>query len=217
MDTNADTPAPKTEAEKQLIQLLTGNQVSPEFIGQLLQGKLRDSVKAVLDHQHKTYGITVDHALTPEQMVAAGGFDIIGNAILFRSVISDGPWPERGIASKKSDVQVEKVEKIDVRLDAPTEEVSSQAGLIAWAEKMGSRLLTLPEILAFAAAHPDIQRDGAVITLCYTWNSVKDHGPIPVVLGVRNGKRYIERGWDQPRFWWPGQVAKFAIAPKETK
>jgi len=213
MATNADGPAPKTEAERQLIQLLTGNQVSPEFLGQLLQGEMRDSVKAILDQQRKTYGITVNHALNPEQMVAAGGFDRIGRGILRIKSWGDDEPPERGIMFDESDTRIEKA---DVRLDAPTEEMGSEEELIAWVGGRGGRLLTMQELLAFAAVYPDVQRHGAVITVCYSWDDLKKYGPRAYVLGSENGKRYIEKGWDSPKLWWPGQAAKFAIVPKET-
>ncbi|MBU4332294.1 hypothetical protein KKD19_03685 [Patescibacteria group bacterium] len=100
----------------------------------------------------EVFPITVDYALSLEQMITAGNYD------WKNSDINPDHFPIKGCG------QVE-VETVLVHLNriASTDEVLEELG------RRGLRSATLPELLAFGARYPDKQREFSIIELGSVW------------------------------------------------
>lgn len=128
------------------------------------------------------YPVTVDYSLTLEQMIAVGHFGWVN------SDITSEHFPIVGIGKVELEGQLVHYER----------NMSSEA-VLADLDQKGLRSTTLPELLAFGAKYPEVQRQYPVIALGSFWQHPCGLHGVPC-LG-RDGRRrevgvnWFEDGW----------------------
>lgn len=123
------------------------------------------------------YPITVNYDLTMKVMIKAGKYNYANPDITAEhfSVTEEG----------QADISIELVH-FDRRIE------SDEA--IRELDRMGLRPATLPELLAFGARHPDVQREFPIVALGSVWQSRDGNRYVPY-LWSDSGERHLYLGW----------------------
>lgn len=117
-----------------------------------------------------SYPVVVDYAMSLVDMIAAGGYDWVNNSITTEHF----PITGKG----RADVEIEIVHFGRIIKDG-------DEGLREL-DKMGLRAAILPELLAFGAKYPDMQRQFPIIALGSVWQG-------------RDGSRDVPELWEYDR------------------
>lgn len=129
----------------------------------------------------KNYPITVDHSKTLDEMIEVGGYDFVS------SLIRSDCFPIEASGQIQLDIELLDY-SIPMRCDDD---------IIKNMERRGLRPATLPELLAFGAAYPEMQKRFIIVALGSTWRALHaDARHIPCLFGM-DGKREVRlRHWN---------------------
>jgi hypothetical protein len=122
----------------------------------------------------KPYAISVDRTMTTEQMVQAGQFDGYVNP---------------NITTEHFPVEEGETE-LEVVLVGFDHYIESEEA-IAMMDPLGFRPAVMPEGLAFAAQHPELQRSNPIVILGSVWSHPVGYRPVGY-LGSDQGERYLD-------------------------
>lgn len=149
-----------------LIRELRARNISDERIhslvtddGDVTVGTIADALAEVMNRAKNLFNLfrlTVDHALSVEEMVAVGKYDWVNSDITHKHFPHNR---KRG------------AEEVVAELIHYNRGMSSDDALADFDSK-GLRPATLPELLALGEKHPDIQREFPVAALGSVWQSL---------------------------------------------
>lgn len=129
-----------------------------------------------------SYVVTVNYALSLEEMITAGRYD----------------WKNDNITGKHFSVKGEGMADVEIQL-VHFDCVMDSNEVIRELDKMGLRPATLPELLAFGAKFPEIQRQFPVVALGSVWRRLFGDRFVPFLYGYGDGRdlnlHVFEDGW----------------------
>jgi hypothetical protein len=145
--------------------------------GDHLLDKFADVMAQAARKPQETYPVAVNYDLSVEDAVKAGDYQAV-NADINAQHFS---WTRRGQA------------ELDILLIRFEHRMSSEDVLHAL-EADGLRPAELPELLAFGAAHPEVQRKFSVVGLGSVWKDRKGYRNVPCLYEASEG-RYLDLHW----------------------
>ena len=152
--------------------------------GILRGGDLRDSIAKLLTPTGSVCSITVDYALTLEQMIAAGRYD----------------WKNGDITAKNFTVTGTGTVKLEVRLFHYGRGMSTK-DVLKDIDQNGYRPIKIEELLALGATKPELQREFPIIALGSVWQDLRGGRDVPFLSGDGSRRhlnlRWIGRGWSE--------------------
>lgn len=139
------------------------------------------------------YSVTVDYTIPLADMVAAGKYDWVN------SEITAEHFPTKGEG------------RVEVKISlACFNRVMESNEVITELDKLGLRPATLPELLAFGAKYPDVQRGFPVVALGSVWRDADGSRGVPCLSGD-GSERLLSLDWFGDR--WGGRY-RFAAVSK---
>ena len=143
------------------------------------------AMRRLLNDSTPHYPVTVNYDLTLEQMIAAGHYDET------ESDITVEHFPVTGEGKVDVDIQL-----------VPFNCVIGSDEAIRELDHMDLRPATLPELLAFGAAYPEVQREFTILALGSVWRYRNGYWFVPFLCGYSDGERHLdldsfEGGWDE--------------------
>ncbi|OIO06933.1 hypothetical protein COX68_03480 [Candidatus Falkowbacteria bacterium CG_4_10_14_0_2_um_filter_41_15] len=142
------------------------------------------------------YKISVDYTKTVKKMIAVGKYPWLDNSVNAQNF----PLPAKLVG---------KIVTVSVRTCYFTGDVESDEA-IKEINKKGYRLATLSELLAFGAAHSELQKQFSIVALGSVWERTEDSLFAPF-LGLHEGGRAI-RLHSLSKDWHLGW--RFLVVPK---
>ncbi len=148
----------------------------------VIEGKL--ALTAVAGSPAVVYPITIDYGLSLVEMIKVGHYDWVNNSITAEN------FSIAGAGEGTVDLEVQLVHfKRYIESD---EAIKKMDG-------MGLRSLTLPELLAFGAKFPEVQREFPIIALGTVWQRHDGTRGVPALWGD-DRRRYLYLGWFDRRW-----------------
>lgn len=120
------------------------------------------------------YLVSVNYALSLEEMVAAGRYN----------------WKNDDITARHFSVKGEGVVDVDIQLAHFDRVMDSSGEVIRELDKVGLRPAKIEELLAFGAKYPDVQRQFPVVALGSVWRRLVGYRVVPF-LSRDGGGRYL--------------------------
>ena len=145
--------------------------------GDQLLDKFADAIAQAARKPRETFPLTVNYDLPVEEAIAAGDYQAVNADISTKNF----SWAERG----KAELEVTLV-RFDQRM--------SSEMVIRGLEEEGLRPAELPELLAFGAAYPEVQRQFSVAGLGSVWRDRKGDRNVPCLYAASEG-RYLDLHW----------------------
>ena len=145
--------------------------------GDQLLDKFADVIAQAARKPCETFPVPVNYDLPVEEAVAAGDYQAVNADITGKNF----SWTQRGNIS---------LEIVLVRFD---QRMSSE-GVVRELEDEGLRPAELPELLAFGAAYPDVQRQFSVVGLGSVWQDRRGYRNVPCLYAASEG-RYLDLHW----------------------
>lgn len=127
--------------------------------------------------QRNTYPVTVDYGRSLKSMIEDGKYDYVNEHI------KPANFPVTG----------EGESKVEIILHFPNRVTRSEE-VIKELDKLGLRQANLPELCAFGAAYPDVQREFPIICLGSTWVGPGGDRLVPYLVRWHAGRR-LYLGW----------------------
>ena len=157
-------------SEKEILQVAADQ-------GDQLLDKFADVIAQAARKPRETFPVSVNYDLTVEQAIEAGDFQAVSANITGRNF----SWTRKGQAN---------VEIVLVRFDHRM----SSPDVVRELDDEDMRAAELPELLAFAAAYPDVQRKFSVVGLGSIWRDRKGYANVPCLYTASEG-RYLDLHW----------------------
>jgi hypothetical protein len=145
--------------------------------GDQLLDKFADAICQAARKPRETYSVAVNYDLSVEEAIAAGNYQAVNAAITSRNF----PSTRTG----QADLEMVLV-RFDRRMTSPE--------VVRELDQEGLRPAELPELLAFGAAYPEVQRKCSVVGLGSLWRDRKGYGNIPCLYSASEG-RYLDLHW----------------------
>jgi hypothetical protein len=145
--------------------------------GDQLLDKFADVIAQSARKPQESYPVVVNYDLSVEEAVEAGNYQAV-NADITHEHFS---WKQKGQIA---------AEIVLVRFE---HRMTSQ-GVIDELENEGLRPAELPEILAFGAQYPEVQRKFSVVGLGSIWQDRKGSRNVPCLYEASEG-RYLDLHW----------------------
>ena len=145
--------------------------------GEQLLDKFADVITQAAHKPRETFPVLVNYNLSVEEAIDAGRFQAVNASITSKNFPSS--------RSGQADVEIALV-RFDQRMSS--EEVLRQL------DEEGLRAAELPELLAFGAKYPDIQRQFSVVGLGSVWKDRKGSRNVPCLYTASEG-RYLDLHW----------------------
>jgi len=145
--------------------------------GDGLLEKFADVLVAAAQKPRESFPTVVNYDLSVEEAIKAGDYQAVNADITSENF----PCPRSG---------ENELEIILVRF----EHRMSSAEVVQKLKDEGLRAAGLPELLAFGAMHPDVQRKFSVVGLGSIWHDRKGYGNVPCLYAASEG-RYLDLHW----------------------
>ncbi len=145
--------------------------------GDGLLEKLADAMTKAAHNPREVFPLSVDYALPLVDAIGAGDYQGVHASITKENF----PPTRHGQAQ---------VEIILVRYDQRIE----SENVLAELDREGLRAAELPEILAFGAEYPEVQRKFSVVGLGSVWTDRKGYRNVPCLYEASEG-RYLDLHW----------------------
>ena len=145
--------------------------------GKELIGKIADVIVGKSQSVGEVYPVTINYDLSLKGMVRVGGYD----------------WVNDNIIDKNFPVTGEGQGVVTLELVHCNRPMTSDEALAELAQR-GMRPATLPELLAFGAKYPNVQREFPVAALGSVWRLRFGGRCVPFLWG-RSGKRNLNLNW----------------------
>ncbi len=180
-----------------------------------LRGRLADLIVGGRRPEAGNYTVTIDWSRSLEQMIAAGRYDYANEDINQKNFLLRPPASEDG--SERSDCGGSHLTPGQVSGDGETELELVHLGpnlateqVLAELDRRGLRPATLPELLAFGEAYPDVQWEFPVAAPGSSWTRPDGLRLVPC-LGSYSGVRYLHLYWGAPDARWSDDCRFLAV------
>jgi hypothetical protein len=161
--------------------------------GDGLLEKIADTVTQAGHNPRETFPMTVDYDLPLAAAIDAGNYQGVHRSITQQN------FPSRRHGQAQ-------VEILLVRYEQRMESESVLREL----DREGLRAAELPELLAFGAAYPDVQRRFSVVGLGSVWKDRKGYRNVPCLYEASEG-RYLDLHWWDDGWY---SYSRFAVIRK---
>ena len=161
--------------------------------GDDLLDKFADVIAQAARKPREALPVSVNYDLSVEEAIGAGEYQAVNAHITARNF----PWTRRGTAD------------LEVVLFRFEHRMSSEQVLRALEEE-GLRAAELPELLAFGATYPNVQRKFSVVSLGSVWHDRKGSRNVPCLYSASEG-RYLDLHWWDDGWY---SYSRFAAIPK---
>jgi len=145
--------------------------------GDQLLDKFADVMAAAARKPREGFSVPVDYDLSVEEAIAAGDYQAVNANITSRNFSSK----RKG----RAELQVFLV-KFDQRM--------SSQDVMRELESENLRPAELPELLAFGAKYPDMQRKFSIVGMGSVWRDRKGYDNVPCLYEASEG-RYLDLHW----------------------
>jgi len=145
--------------------------------GDKLLDKFADVMVEAASKRRDTFPVAVNYDLSVEEAIQAGDYQAVHREITSKNF----PSPRKGQAE---------LEIMLVRFD---DRMTSE-GVLGKLDEEGLRAAELPELLAFGATYPDVQRRFSVVGLGSVWRDRKGYRNVPCLYTASEG-RYLDLHW----------------------
>ena len=161
--------------------------------GDRLLEKFVDVMSNTARNPRESFPTAVNYDLSVEDAIAAGDYRAVNGSITSRTFSS--------VRHGQAELQINLI-RFDRRMTS--EEVLREL------EKEDLRAVELPELLAFGATHPDVQRQFSVVGLGSVWHDRKGYRNVPCLYAASEG-RYLDLHWWDDAWY---SYSRFAVVPK---
>jgi hypothetical protein len=145
--------------------------------GDQLLDKFADVIAQAARKPREAFPVAVNYDLSLEEAIAAGDYQAVNADISAKNF----SWTRTG----KADVEI-----VLVRFD---QRMTSE-NVIRELDEEGLRAAELPELLAFGAGYPEVQRKFSVVGLGSVWRDRKGYRNVPCLYAASEG-RYLDLHW----------------------
>ena len=145
--------------------------------GDQLLDKFADVMAEAARKPREGFPVLVNYDLSAEEAIAAGDYQAVNANINSKNF----SWKKKG----QAEVQIFHV-KFDHRISSPD--------VIRELESENLRPAELPELLAFGAKFPDVQRKFSVVGMGSVWHDRKGYANVPCLYEASEG-RYLDLHW----------------------
>ena len=145
--------------------------------GKELIGKIADVIVGKSQSVGEVYPVTINYDLSLKGMVRVGGYD----------------WVNDNIIDKNFPVTGEGQGVVTLELVHCNRPMTSDEALAELAQR-GMRPATLPELLAFGAKYPNVQREFPVAALGSVWQYRLGNRCVPFLWSI-SGRRNLNLNW----------------------
>jgi hypothetical protein len=145
--------------------------------GDQLLDKFADVIAQAARKPREAFPVTVNYDLSLEEAIAAGDYQAVNAEISARNF----SWKRTG----KADAEI-----VLVRFD---QRMTSE-NVIRGLDEEGLRAAELPELLAFGASYPEVQRKFSVVGLGSVWRDRKGERNVACLYAASEG-RYLDLHW----------------------
>jgi len=145
--------------------------------GDQLLDKFADVIAQAARKPQETLPVAVNYDLSVEEAIDAGDYQAVNENITSKNF----SWKQSG----KRDVEI-----VLVRF----EHRMTSEGVVHELQEEGLRAAQLPELLAFGAAYPEVQRKFSVVGLGSAWRDRKGQINVPCLYAASEG-RYVDLHW----------------------
>lgn len=155
--------------------------LSEDTVKKLTDEFVTNLIAAAIGVAENCYQLVVNYCMGLEEMIQAGKYD----------------WADSDITSKNFPITQHGKVEVAAELIHLNREVSSDEAIAAL-DRMGYRPETLPELLAFGAKYPEVQREFPIValgfvSLVYAYRCV-------ACLWSHGGKRKLDLSWFDSRW-----------------
>jgi hypothetical protein len=145
--------------------------------GDQLLDKFADILAQAARKPREAFPVTVNYDLSVEEAILAGAYQAVNGSITSKNFPS----------SKKGQADLE------ITLVRFDERMSSES-VLRQLDEESLRAAELPELLAFGAKYPDVQRKFSVVALGSVWKDRKGSRNVPCLYEASEG-RYLDLHW----------------------
>lgn len=145
--------------------------------GDKLLEKFADVMSEAARKPRELYPIHVNYDLSVEEAIEAGDYQAVNESI------TSATFPSARHGQAELEINL-------VRFDR---RITSE-DVLRELDKEGLRAAELPELLAFGAAYPDVQRKFSVVGLGSVWQDRKNYRNVPCLYAASEG-RYLDLHW----------------------
>jgi hypothetical protein len=145
--------------------------------GDKLLDKFADAIAQAARQPREEFPLAVNYDLTVEEAIAAGDYQAVNSSITGKN------FPAQ--RSGRAELAIVLI-RFDHRMSSPD--------VLRELDQEGLRAAELPELLAFGAAYPEVQRKFSVVGLGSVWRDRKGFGNVPCLYAASEG-RYLDLHW----------------------
>jgi len=145
--------------------------------GDQLLDKFADILAQAARKPREAYPVTVNYDLSVEEAIDAGAYQAVNASITSKNF----PSSQKG----QADLEITLV-RFDERMSSET--------VLRQLDEESLRAAELPELLAFGAKYPDVQRKFSVVALGSVWKDRKGSRNVPCLYAASEG-RYLDLHW----------------------
>ena len=145
--------------------------------GDSLLDKFADVMVEAANKRRDMFPVEVNYDLSVEEAIQAGDYQAV------HSEITSKNFP--GTRKSRADLEIMLV-RFDHRM--------TSEGVLRELQNEGLRAAELPELLAFGAKYPDVQRQFSVVGLGSVWRDRKGYRNVPCLYTASEG-RYLDLHW----------------------
>jgi hypothetical protein len=145
--------------------------------GEQLLDKFADVIAQAARKPRESFPLKVNYDLSVEDAVAAGDYQAVNAAI------TSNNFPRTRKGQAESEIVLVRFEH---RMSSPE--------VIHALDEEGLRAAELPELLAFGATYPEVQRKFSIVGMGSVWRDRKGYGNVPCLYTASEG-RYLDLHW----------------------
>jgi hypothetical protein len=145
--------------------------------GDKLLEKFADVMSEAARKPREHFPAVVNYDLSVNDAIAAGDYQAVNDSI------TSGNFPLVRHGQAELEINLVRFDQRMTSEDVPRE-----------LDKEGLRAVELPELLAFGATHPDVQRRFSVVGLGSVWRDRKGYRNVPCLYTASEG-RYLDLHW----------------------